>query len=178
MDEHLFSEFALAHPTFGLCTYPTETFHFTYHPFNGPEMCAVDNFQRSIFGNSQSPEKFTGKPKIVSLPTSSQESVQQKYTHTFTFKLCNIYEINSTDQYLRSCCPVTNNDSILVLLLQHEDDNFLKLTVENRLQEIRSKKMVEQLSSGMEGGDCHVYPTRRQCGYIQGCSARLGAVST
>ena len=47
-------------------------------PFNGTGMWSVENFQRLIFGNSQSPDKFTGKPKIVSLPTSSQESVKHK----------------------------------------------------------------------------------------------------
>ena len=44
--------------------------------YNGPGMCEVYNFQRLIFGNSQSPDRFTGNPKIVSLPTSSQEIVK------------------------------------------------------------------------------------------------------
>ena len=35
----------------------------------------------------------------------------------------------------------------------------MKLTVKNRSQQIRSKQMVDQLSSGMIGGDCHIYPT-------------------
>ena len=70
VQEHLFDEFVLVHLTFGSCTSPTETSPFTYHPFNGPGMCAVDNFQRLIFGNSQSPENFKRKPEIVSLPTS------------------------------------------------------------------------------------------------------------
>ena len=42
--------------------------------------------------------------------------------------------------------PATNNDAILVALLQHEEDNFLKLTVENRSQQIRSEQMADQLS--------------------------------
>ena len=54
-----------------------------------PTTCAVDDFQRLRFGNSQSPEKFTGKPKIVSHPTSSQEMLKQK--SIFTFTLCTIY---------------------------------------------------------------------------------------
>ena len=29
-------EFALVHLTFGSCTSPTDTYHFTYHPFNAP----------------------------------------------------------------------------------------------------------------------------------------------
>ena len=42
----------------------------------------VDNSQHLIFGNSQSPGKFTGKPKIVNHPTSSQEILKQKSTLT------------------------------------------------------------------------------------------------
>ena len=38
--------------------------------------------------------------------------------------------------------------------------------------------MVDQLSSGMIGNGCHIYPTRIQCGYLQRYSARLGAAST
>ena len=68
--EDIFGEFALVHLTFGSCTSPTETLPFIYHPFNGPGIWAVDNFQLLIFGNSQSPEKFTGKPRIAILPKS------------------------------------------------------------------------------------------------------------
>ena len=63
VQEHLVGEFALVHLTFGSFTSPTENFPFAYHPFDGPGMCAVDNFLRLIFGNSQSPDKFTGKRK-------------------------------------------------------------------------------------------------------------------
>ena len=59
------------HLTFGSCTSPTDTFPFTYHPFNGPGMCSVDNFQCLIFGNSQSPDNFTGKPKRTTITTKS-----------------------------------------------------------------------------------------------------------
>ena len=54
--------------------------HFRLHlsPFNVRIMCAVDDFQRFIFGNSQSSNKFSGNTKIVSHPTSSQESLKQK----------------------------------------------------------------------------------------------------
>ena len=54
--------------------------------------------------------------------------------------------------------PATDNDTILAVLLQHEEDNFSKLTVENRSQQIRFEQMVDQLS--------------------QRCSARLGAATT
>ena len=36
VQEHIFGKLALVHLTFGLLTYPTDTFHFTYHPFNDP----------------------------------------------------------------------------------------------------------------------------------------------
>ena len=36
-------------------------------------------------------------------------------------------------------------------MLQHKEDTFLKLTAENRLQQIRSDQMVDQLSSEMIG---------------------------
>ena len=65
VQEHIFDEFALVHLTFGLFTSPTDAFYFTYHIFNRPVMCAVDNFQRLRFGNIQSPKKFKGKPKIM-----------------------------------------------------------------------------------------------------------------
>ena len=38
--------------------------------------------------------------------------------------------------------------------------------------------MVDQLSSGMIGGDFHIYPSRRQCGYIQRCVDRLVSAAT
>ena len=53
----------LCTPPLVSCTSPTDTLPFTYQPFNGPSMCAVDNFQRLIFSNSRSPDKFTGKRK-------------------------------------------------------------------------------------------------------------------
>ena len=69
VQEHLFGEFALVHLTFGSCTSPTDTFPFTYHPFDSPGMCTVDNLQGLIFGNSQSPDKFTGNPKRTTITT-------------------------------------------------------------------------------------------------------------
>ena len=113
VQEHIFGEFALVHLTFGLCTSPTDTFCFTYHPFNVPGMYAVDNFQRLIFGNSQLSKKFTGKPKIVSLPTSSRESVKHKSTFTFTLTLRTIYDFNGIDQYLERCWPANDNYTII-----------------------------------------------------------------
>ena len=98
VQEHIFGEFMFAHLTFGSCTSPTDTSPFTYHPFNNCSMCAVENSQRLIFGNSQSSNKFAGNPKIVSHPTSSQEILKQK--SIFTFKLRSIYGVNGTEQYL------------------------------------------------------------------------------
>ena len=60
-----------------VCAPPQLTLSLHLPPLQRPIICAVDNFQRLIFGNSQSPDNFTGKPKIVSLPTSSQESVNR-----------------------------------------------------------------------------------------------------
>ena len=54
-----------------------------------PTTCAVDDFQHLRFGNSQSPDKFTGKPKIVSHPTISKERLKHK--PMLTFKLRTIY---------------------------------------------------------------------------------------
>ena len=71
-------EFTLTYPTLRSCTYPTETPPYIYHHFNGRAMCAVYDIQHVIFGNSQSSDKFTGKPKIFSHPTSSQESLKQQ----------------------------------------------------------------------------------------------------
>ena len=66
--EHIFGEFVLVNLTFGSCTSPTENIF-------SRTTCAIDNFQRLIFVNSQSCDKFTRNPKIVSHPTSSQESL-------------------------------------------------------------------------------------------------------
>ena len=115
---------------------------------------------------------------MVSLPASSQENVKQKSTFTFTFTLHTIYEVNDIDQYLERCWPNTDNDAILAVFLHHEENNFSKLTVKNRSQQIRYKQMVDQLSSGMICGYCCLYPNRRQLGYLQRCSARLGAAVT
>ena len=41
-------------------------------------MCAVDDFQRLIFENSQSSDKFAWKPKIVSDPNISQERLKEQ----------------------------------------------------------------------------------------------------
>ena len=51
-----------------------------------PNNRAVDNFQRFIFGNSQSPDKFIGKPKIVSHPKISQKILKHKSMFTFTLR--------------------------------------------------------------------------------------------
>ena len=96
--EHLFGDFSLTHLTSGFYTYPTDTLNFTCHPLNGPEMCAVDDFQCLIFGNSQSPHKFTGNPKIVSHPTSSQKILKQQ----IKIYICIVHHlrVNGTGQYL------------------------------------------------------------------------------
>ena len=95
--------------------------HFSLHlpPLQHPGIYTVDNFQYLIFG---------------SLPTSSQEIVRQESTFTFTFTLHTIYEVNVTSRYLERCWPATNNDEILAALLQHNEENFLKLTYKNRLK--------------------------------------------
>ena len=128
MQGYLFGEFVLVQLTFCLCNPPTDTPPFTYYPFNGPGMCAVYYFQRLRFGNSQSPENFTGKPKIV----SSQENLKHKSTFKFTFTLRTVYDVNGTALYLERCSPATDNYAIIDALLQHEKDNFSKLTVKNR----------------------------------------------
>ena len=51
-----------------------------------PTTCAVENFQRLRFVNSQSLDKFTGNPKIVSHSKSSQESLKHQSIFTFTFR--------------------------------------------------------------------------------------------
>ena len=79
LEEHIFGEFTPVHLTFGSCTSPSAL-------FPSPITCAVDYFQRLRFGNSQSPDKFTGKPKIFSHPKNSQESLKQKSTFTFTLR--------------------------------------------------------------------------------------------
>ena len=78
LQEHIFGDFALAHIIFDLFNSPNDTFPFTYHPLTVCTMCAVDNFQRFRFVNSQSSDKFVGKPKIFIHPTSSRESLKQK----------------------------------------------------------------------------------------------------
>ena len=85
--EHFFVQFKRAHLK-NICAPP----QLTISP--SPTTCAVDYLQRLIFGNSQSPENFTGNPKIVNQPTSSQEI--WKHKPTFTFTLCNIYKVNDT----------------------------------------------------------------------------------
>ena len=96
---------------------------------------------------------------------------------TPTFILRTIYEVNGTARYFEIFWPATDNNERLALLFQHKEDNFLKLTIKNRSQQIRSEKMVNQLSSGMIGGDCHLRPTRKN-GYLQIFSARLGTAVT
>ena len=51
---------------------------------------------------------------------------------TFTFKFRTIYDVNNTALYLKRFSPATYNNAIIAALLQHEEDNFSKLTVENR----------------------------------------------
>ena len=85
--------------------------HFSLHlpSPHRPGMCAVENFQRLIFG---------------SLLTSSQESLKHKSMFTFTFTLRTIYEVNVTTRYFERRWPSTNNDAILAALLQHNEDKF------------------------------------------------------
>ena len=90
-------------------------------------MGVVDNFQRLIFGNSWSPDKFTGKRKKIIV--------------IFTFTLRTIYEVNGTYQYLERISLATDNDTIITALLHHEKDNFSKLKDENRSKIDRNKSV-------------------------------------
>ena len=106
--------------------------------YPSPTTCIVDDLQRLRFSNSQSPDKFKGKPKIVSHPTSSQDSLKQKSTFTFTLRTIypstrsmahpdisldrkNTHIRPSTNEGFR---PTTDNNAILAALLQHKEDNF------------------------------------------------------
>ena len=125
--------------------------------YPSPTTCVVYDFQHLIFGNSKSPDKFTGKPKIANHPTISQESLKHK--STFKFKLRTIYPStrsmghpdispDSKNTHIRPSInkgfwPATNNDAIIAAFLQHKEDNFSKLTVKNRSQKIRSRKIVD-----------------------------------
>ena len=42
VQEYIFGELALVQLTFGLCTSSTDTFYFTYHPFDSPGRYAVE----------------------------------------------------------------------------------------------------------------------------------------
>ena len=66
VQEHHFSEFALVHLWF--LHLPNWDFPLHLPPLQWPGICAVDNLRCLMFFNSQSPENFTGKPKIVSFP--------------------------------------------------------------------------------------------------------------
>ena len=77
----------------------------------------------------------------------------------FTFTLRNIYEVNGTALHIERCSPVTDNNAIIVVLLQHNEDYFSKLTDENRSKIDRNKsvpKTFDQISSVMIGGNCHI----------------------
>ena len=41
---------------------------------------------------------------------------------------------------------VTNTNAIFAALLHHNEDNFSKMTVGNKSQQIRSEKMIDQIS--------------------------------
>ena len=62
-----------------------------------------------------------------------------------------IYEVNGTARYIEICWPANDNDTILAILLQHEEDTFSKLIAENISQQISYELMVDQLSSGIIG---------------------------
>ena len=80
--------------------------NFSLHlpPLQLPGICAVDNFQRFIFG---------------SLPKCSHERLKQELMFIFTFTLRTIYEVNVTTRYLERCWPATDKDAILTLYLIH-----------------------------------------------------------
>ena len=87
VQEHIFGEFSLAPFSFGSCTSPTDTLPSTYHYFNDSFMCAVYDFQRLIFDNSQPPKNLTGNPK-----TKNQRLHCKPYTpSTRSMEQPNIY---------------------------------------------------------------------------------------
>ena len=132
MEEHIFGEFALAHHTFGSCTSPTDT-------FTSPTTCAVDDFQRLRYGNSQSPEKFTEKPRIqIIIYIYIAQHLRVKW-HSL------VYHIRPSIN--KGFSSDTNIDALLAALLQHKEDNFSNSMVENIPKQIRSGQMVDQISS-------------------------------
>ena len=143
VQEYLFGGFVLVHLTFGSCTSPTEKFPFAYFSFSGPGIYVVDNIQRLIFGNSQSPEKFTGEGKTqikiyVYICILHHLQGQWHIPISRNVLTCHWYQ-----RYPRRIVAAWGG-------------KFLKLTVGNRSQKIRSEKMVDQLSSGTIGGDCRL----------------------
>ena len=68
------------------CTSPLVRAPPQYKNLTSSTNYALDDSQRLRFVNSQSHKKFTGKPKIVSQPTSSQESLNYKSTFTFILR--------------------------------------------------------------------------------------------
>ena len=107
-----------------LCTSPLVRAPPQLTPFPSPTTCAVENSQRWKFGNSQSLDKFTGKPK-------TQINIYIYIAHHLT-----IYEVNGTaispdikNIHIQSSInkgfwPATDNDAILAELLQPKEDNF------------------------------------------------------
>ena len=144
--------------------------------FPSPTTCTVDHFERSRFSNSQSPNNFTGKHKIVSHPTRSQESVKHK--STFIFTLRTIYPSMTSMAQLdispeienphispsinKWFLPADNKDEILAAFLQHKADKFSKMTVENISQQICSEKMVYQISQRWSARLCSADTWRRR----------------
>ena len=62
-------------------TFARATTQYTDLP--SPTTCMVEDFRRLRFVNIQSHKKFTGKPRIVSHPKSSQESLKHKSIFMF-----------------------------------------------------------------------------------------------
>ena len=121
-----------------------------------PTTCAVDNFQHLRFGN-----KFTGKPKIVSHPTSSQESLKHKSMLTFQFHTIYPY----TRSMARSIVAERGGQLFAT-------DGWKLIATNTFRTNGKSALLIN------DRRDCHIYPTRRQCEYLQICSARLYAAAT
>ena len=133
--------------------------------FPSPTTCAVDDFQRLRFDNSQSPDKFTGKPKIVSHPTSSQESLKHKWT--FKFKFCTIYEFNGTSRYLIQGHPSMKDFGLLQITTQSSPHccSTRKKTFRNWRSKLDHRKSVTKTIISYilrnDRRNLRIYPTKR-----------------
>ena len=103
-----------------------------------PTACVVDDIQRLRFYNSQSPNKFTGKPKIQSPDKftgnpKTRINIYIYIAHHIRGQL-HIQISHIRPSINRGFQSATDNDVILTTLLQHGEEKYSKLTVKNRSQ--------------------------------------------